>query len=246
MTSRPAPPSPAASSQRPPRRAELLDQIASDPLLRELYAEVRRRAGGDSAHDVSHLLRVAAWTLALAEPEVDPTEAIGAALLHDLVNVPKSSPQRSQASALSAAEARGLLAARGVDPETVDRIAQAITDHSFSRGAVPRSALGRALQDADRLEALGAIGIFRCAATGAAMGTDFFDGDDPWAEARELDDRRHSVDHFFVKLLRLPETMCTAAGRLEAQRRAQFMVEFLRQLGEEIGTPPPAGRLPDD
>ncbi len=240
------PSQPASRPPTPPSRDELLGRINADPLLAGLLGEVRGRTTGDGAHDVGHLLRVAAWTLTLAEPSVSSTEVIVAALLHDLVNLPKDSPQRSEASALSAAEARLLLADRDVNPEAVERIAQAITDHSFSRGAVPRSDLGRALQDADRLEALGAIGVFRCAATGAVMGTDFFDGDDPWAKHRELDDRRHSVDHFFAKLLRLPETMTTEAGRREAQRRAAFMVAFLRQLGEEIGAAPPATRLPED
>ncbi|MBW2459746.1 MAG: HD domain-containing protein [Deltaproteobacteria bacterium] len=240
------PTAPACTAPTPPSREELLGRIDADPLLAALLGEVRSRTSGDGAHDLGHLLRVAGWTLALAEESVSPTEAIVAALLHDLVNVPKSSAQRSEASAQSAAEARRLLADRDVDPEAVERIAQAIIDHSFSRGAVPRSDLGRALQDADRLEALGAIGVFRCAATGAAMGTDFFDGDDPWAVHRELDDRHHSVDHFFVKLLRLPATMTTGAGRREAHRRARFMARFLRQLGEEIGSPPPVTRLAED
>ncbi len=227
------------------KREALLSLITADPALTALLAEARRRAEGDGAHDVGHLLRVATWTLRLADASVSPKEAIAAALLHDLVNLPKSSPLRSEASAMSAAEAARLLAARDFDLPTIERVTEAIVDHSFSRGAVPRSALGRALQDADRLEALGAIGVLRTAATGATMGTDFFDSDDPWAEHRELDDGRHTVDHFFVKLLRLPDTMTTEAGRVEARRRAAFMAAFLRQLGDEIDTSPPQARLAD-
>ena len=104
---------------------------------------------------------------------------------------------------------------------------------------MPRSLLGDALQDADRLEALGALGVLRTASCGARIGADYFDGDDPWAEHRELDDAKHTVDHFFKKLLRLPPTLRTAAGRAEAERRAEFMLAFLRQLGDEIGSPPP-------
>lgn len=116
-------------------------------------------------------------------------------------------------------------------------VATAIRDHSFSRGAVPSSALGRALQDADRLEALGSLGIFRCVAAGVGMGAGFFHPEDPWALDRPLDDARYSVDHFFTKLLRLPETMLTEGGRVEADRRAGVMLSVLRQLGEEIGVP---------
>jgi uncharacterized protein len=54
-----------------------------------------------------------------------------------------------------------------------------------------------------------------------------------------LDDARYSVDHFHSKLLRLPGTMCTEAGRSEAERRAAFLRAFLSQLGDELGRPAP-------
>jgi uncharacterized protein len=189
----------------------------------------------DPTHDTAHALRVALAALRLGGDEVSAREVVAAALLHDAVNVPKSSPERAQASARSAAAARARLPAAGFAPDAVERIAAAIRDHSFSRGAVPEGALGRALQDADRLEALGAIGLLRCLATGERMGAAWFCAEDPWARARPLDDRRYSVDHFFAKLLRLPATMCTAAGRAEAERRAAFLRAFLVALGEEIG-----------
>jgi len=63
----------------------------------------------------------------------------------------------------------------------------------------------------------------------------------PWARQRELDDHRFTVDHFFVKLLRLEQTLHTDAGRAEARRRTAFMREFLRELGQEMGD----GFVPD-
>ena len=127
----------------------------------------------------------------------------------------------------------------GFAPDAAERVADAIRDHSFSRGAIPATALGRALQDADRLEALGAIGLLRCITTGVRLGGEWFHAEDPWAEARALDDTRWSVDHFFAKLLQLPATMRTAAGRAEAERRAGFLHAFLEQLGGELDRPPP-------
>ena len=115
----------------------------------------------------------------------------------------------------------------------------AIRDHSYRRGAAPESALGRALQDADRLDALGAIGIFRTLACGARMGAELYDPDDPWARHRELDDRRFTLDHFFTKLLDLPDTMNTAAARREGRARVEEMRCFLAHLGQEIGSPLP-------
>ncbi len=217
--------------------------LAVDPALATLLAELRgrdaERALPDPTHDAAHALRVARWTLALGGASVDPREAVAAALLHDAVNPPKDSPARGTASERSAAFARERLPALSFSPPAVARIADAIRDHSFSRGAVPTSPLGCALQDADRLEAVGAIGLLRCISTGVRMGGAWFDADDPWAEARPLDEARFSVDHFFTKLLALPATLSTAAGRAEAERRAAFLREFLARLGDELGRPAP-------
>jgi uncharacterized protein len=223
-------------------RASLADLFAADPFLATLLAEARERDGEaaqrDLTHDVAHGLRVAHWTLQLGGADVDPREAVAAALLHDAVNLPKDSPERALASTKSAEYARTRLSGE-FTPEAIDRIADAIRDHSFSRGAVPATPLGRALQDADRLEALGAIGLLRCVSTGVRMQGEWFHGEDPWATSRELDDSRYSVDHFYKKLLKLPATMRTEAGRAEAERRAAFLRAFLVQLGVELGNPAP-------
>lgn len=216
--------------------ADLLARIDADPALRAILAEVRARMEEDAAHDVGHLLRVAHWAERLA-PVGEARLAIAAALLHDVVNVPKSHPDRARASERSADVARTLLPPLGFSPDETTRVADAVRDHSFTRGVVPATALGRAVQDADRLEALGAIGTFRCIATGVRFGAAFSHPDDPWAESRPLDDQAYSVDHFFTKLLRLPATFHTDAGRAEAERRAAVMRELLRAYGEEIGAP---------
>lgn len=221
----------------PQTQKGLTEWMENHPALSALLTALRQSQLSDPAHDLSHLLRVALWTLRLRAPSVPAEEAVAAALLHDFVNLPKNHPDRSQASSLAAEKARPLLAQAGFTAEAVDRIADAIRDHSYSRGAVPGSALGQALQDADRLEALGAIGLMRVFATGARMGTKFFHPEDPWARHRERDDLAYSLDHFFTKLLRLPATFHTEAGRAEALRRAQRLEEFLDHAAEEIGEP---------
>lgn len=221
-------------------RASLLAWIAGDGDLAFLLGEARRRLSRDPGHDEHHALRVALAALRIGRAEgVPDRHAVAAALLHDIVPVAKDSPDRPRASALCAEEAARILRGLGWPEEAVADVADAVRDHSFSRGAVPAAPLGRALQDADRLDALGALGVLRTVSTGARMGADYFDPEDPWARRRELDDRRHSVDHFYRKLLRLPGTMTTEAGRREALRRAARMEEFLRWLGDEIGEPPP-------
>lgn len=220
-------------------REDVLRLIDGDARLRAAWGRATKEDHGDAAHDVEHLLRVALWTVRIGGDEVDPHEAVAAALLHDVINVPKDSPDRAFASALCAEEARRVLAEAAFPADAVERMAGAILDHSYSRGATPRSALGRALQDADRLEALGALGIMRTFSTGARMGSRYSHPEDPWALGRPLDDAAFSVDHFFTKLLGLAATMCTEAGRAEGERRAAHMRVFLAQLADELGAPLP-------
>jgi uncharacterized protein len=217
--------------------AALRAAIAETPPLPALLAIARARLDDDPGHDIEHALRVVLWTVRIGGDEVELRHAVAAGLFHDLVNVPKSSPERHLASSKSAEAADGILAENGYGDAERALIRDAIRDHSYSRGARPSSALGRALQDADRLEALGVLGVFRTISTGARLGGRYFHADDPWATARPLDDRAFSVDHFFTKLLRLPATMCTVAGRHEAERRADRMRLMLQGLGEELGRP---------
>lgn len=190
----------------------------------------------DPGHDAGHLWRVARWTLACA-PQLAPALSVAAALTHDLVNLPKDHPDRAQASARSAEAASAVLARLGFGKDEVRAVTLAVRDHSYSRGAVPEHDLGRALQDADRLDALGALGVLRCAAVGGALGRALLDPADPWAQARPLDDRAYSLDHVFTKLLRLPESFQTPIGRAEAERRAGVMRALLSDLGRELDAP---------
>ncbi|MEL6616801.1 MAG: HD domain-containing protein, partial [Bacteroidota bacterium] len=189
-------------------------------------AWIRDTLDGDAAHDVAHVRRVVTTAERLAAEEgADLGVVLPAAWLHDCVTVPKDSPDRSRASTLAAEAASAWLREQGVEPKCVRAIAHAIEAHSFSAGIAPLTPEARVVQDADRLDALGAIGIARCYATAGAMGSALVHPDDPVpAEplARDLDDRRYATDHFFAKLFTLPATMQTDAGRREAERRVRF------------------------
>lgn len=223
----------------PTSRAELARVVESDPSLNSVYQDLLKTIKpGDAAHDLAHLQRVALSTakiLSSLASESRMREGIAAAFLHDLVNVPKNHPDRAKASELSAEAAKPILQKAGFAPEAVAEIQTAIRQHSFSRGESPSTLLAKALQDADRLEALGAIGIMRVFSTAPLMGSKYFHAEDPWARNRPLDDRQFAVDHFFTKLFRLPETMQTEAGKQEAKVRMRCMQEFLDSLGEELG-----------
>jgi uncharacterized protein len=190
----------------------------------------------DPAHDISHVKRVVQNTLKLTESENgNAAVTVPAAWLHDCVSVAKDSPLRNQASKLAAEEAVRFLESVDYPPEFLTPIYHAIEAHSFSANINTETLEARIVQDADRLEALGAIGIIRCFLTGGSMGTPLYDPSDPFAKNREANDRSYTVDHFYCKLLGLAETMKTEAGRVEAEKRTNYMHAFLGQLGTEIG-----------
>lgn len=217
--------------------SEICALISNDSRLSSLRDRVEPIISVEPGHDIGHVLRVGLWTIRIGGNKIVPREAIASALCHDIVNVPKNSPRRSEASLLSAKVACQLLPQYDFSPASVKLISNAIRDHSFSRGAKPSTALGQALQDADRLDALGTIGIIRTFSINAAMGKKYFDILDPWAATRELDEGSFAIDHFFTKLLTLSETMCTEIGRAEAIRRIGIMENFLDSLADDITEP---------
>ncbi len=218
---------------------DLMCYIRRDRNLLRLHDYVKINTGEDPGHDLTHFLRVALWGLRFSERKIEPKLVIAAALLHDIINLPKDSPNRKEASKLSAEHARKILSDYGYTQEEIELIAEAIYDHSYSRGVRPRSFLGEVLQDADRMDALGALGILRLVSTGTRMNSIFFDKNDPWGENRKLDGAHKMVDHFFEKLFKIPGKMNTKAAREVARQRLNIMIMFLRDLGDEIGYPLP-------
>jgi uncharacterized protein len=193
--------------------------------------------GDDGSHDRSHLLRVWRNASAIAgqEPGCDRTVLTAAVILHDCVAVEKNSPQRSHASRLAAAHARGILAELGWDAARIDATAHAIEAHSFSAGIAPKTVEARILQDADRLDAIGAIGIARCFYVAGRMGSSLYDPADPQAVNRDLDDQKFALDHFGAKLFKIAGNFQTKAGQGLAEERTRSMRDFVRALLDEIG-----------
>ena len=189
----------------------------------------------DPAHDLEHVERVVrtAEQLALAEgARLDVV--MPATWLHDLVIVSKTGSERSLASIRSAQEADKFLQDIGYPANLLTDIRHAIEAHSFSADIEPVTLEAKVVQDADRLDALGAIGIARAFATGARLGQQFYDPDDPFAEGRDLDDQKFTVDHFEVKPFRIAERLHTELARAEGRRRIGTMREFLAELRKEL------------
>ncbi|MBO1110368.1 HD domain-containing protein [Bordetella petrii] len=191
----------------------------------------------DGAHDLNHLHRV--WQLArnllASHPEADPLVVQAACYLHDLVNLPKNHPERAQASRMATAQARDQLARAGFPAGRLDAVAHAIEAHSFSAGIAPTTIEARIVQDADRLDALGAVGLARLFYTAGRMGSAFAHPADPLARARPLDDRAYALDHIEVKLAALPAAMHTAAARTLAESRLAWLRAFRDTFVQEWG-----------
>ena len=176
--------------------------------IRQLFAE---NADG---HGLEHALRVYRTALHLAKsaPAADPLVVALGALLHDADDHKLFHTEHN-------ANARRFLTEQGVDAETADRICGAINAVSFSqnRGKRPETIEGQLIQDADRLDAIGAVGIARTFAYGGKHGRT--------PEA--------SIAHFHEKLLLLKDLMNTEQAKALAEERHAFMEAFLRQWDRE-------------
>jgi uncharacterized protein len=213
---------------------DVLARLRSDwePRFRRFVAE---QPDADPGHGPVHLERVVATATRLAAEEGARLDVVlPAAWLHDCVHVAKDSPERSRASRLAADHALEFLQQAGYPPACLPDIRHAIEAHSYSAGIVPRTVEAKVVQDADRLDALGAIGLARCLAVGTALGRPLYEPVDPFCRQRAPDEGGASIDHFYAKLLKLAGTMQTAAGRREAARRTAFLEAFLAQLESEI------------
>ena len=197
----------------------------------------------DAAHDISHFRRVWATAQQLAEETAaDRLVILTACYFHDIVSLAKNHPERSRSSAMAAEKTLAILQSAFPDfpPERYAAVLHAIEAHSFSAAVAPQSEEAKIVQDADRLEALGAIGMARVFAVSGALNNSLFDARDPFADRRELDDKTYALDHFQCKLLRLPKTMQTEKGRAMAVHNARFLVQFMAKLSAELRGEPMA------
>lgn len=191
----------------------------------------------DKAHDVAHFRRV--WKTAqqiMETTEADWLVVLTACYFHDIVNLPKNHPERHLASTQAAQETLRILDAHfPYFPRTLyDAVAHAVRAHSFSAQIAPQTLEAKIVQDADRLESLGAIGLARVFYISGSLGRPLFDSEDPLACGRELDDSTYALDHFQKKLLKLPESMQTEAGRKLAWLNADFLVNYMAKLCAEL------------
>ena len=179
-------------------------------------------ADDGSGHDFDHTMRVYRMAVRIAREEGAQQEIVAlAALLHD-VDDKKLSPETCEKKDRAVC----FLRENGADEETIARIVQIISEVSFSTGSgVPSTLEGKCVQDADRLDAIGAIGIGRAFAFGGSRGRRMHDP--------EGVDKSSTIQHFYDKLLLLKDRMTTATGRDLAQQRDAFLRSFLEEFYAE-------------
>jgi len=189
----------------------------------------------DVAHDLGHIERVVKSAGNICSAEGGDSEVvITAAWLHDCVTLPKDHPERSKSSILSGKKAAEFLVTTDFPKSKIKSVVHAIEAHSYSAGIEPKTIEAKIVQDADRLDALGAIGIARCLLVGGKLGRPLYDPDDPFCESRSPDDSVYTIDHFYEKLFKLPDLLHTDGAKKIAAHRIEFMKSYLNQLKEEI------------
>jgi uncharacterized protein len=197
--------------------------------------DIKKIIHNDPAHDFDHIVRVYKNAQQIIKKEkVNEKLVLSAVLLHDIVSFPKSDKRSKNSSIESAKKAKTILKKYDFTLDEITIVCDAISEHSFSQKKIPKTIEGKILQDADRLDALGAIGIIRVFATGGSLRRPFYNLDDPFCKKRIPNDKTWTLDHFFEKLLKLEFLMNTKSGKIEAKKRTKILKNFLKQLKHEI------------
>ncbi len=187
----------------------------------------------ERAHDFSHSQRVFKLSLDLASEytNINKTLLFAVCCFHD---IGRAMPENNKNHALISAEwSLKNFSRYGFTNQEIQEAASAIETHSWSMRKTPENLMGIILQDADRLDSLGAIGLMRTFAF--YKGRTLYDEADPFLESNRKPDENHYIlDHIFVKLLKIPETLNTDKAKKIGLKRVNFMKLFLERLRREI------------
>lgn len=184
---------------------------------------------GDAAHDFDHVLRVTALAVKIAEAEGADIEIVRtAALLHDI----GLDDGRLSHEQVAAQRAQDILV--GQPREKIEAVVEAIRSHRFRAGPPPQSLEAKCLFDADKLDAIGAIGVARAFAFAGAHGQPLW-GQVPEGYDEHPSGGKHTPVHEFVfKLVKIKDRLTTETGRRIGQERHEFMAAFFERLEQEI------------
>jgi uncharacterized protein len=190
----------------------------------------------DVSHDFEHALRVLSNAEKISKKEGGDFDIIvPAALFHDLVVYPKNHPDKHKSQEESAEAAEKILNTFGNFPkEKIEKVKTCILECSFSKGIIPKLLESKILQDADGLEATGAISIMRTYSSTGQMKRPFYSSKDPFCENREPNASHFALDLFYERLLKVTDRMHTKTAKKIAKRRTDFLITFLKEFKLEL------------
>ncbi|MGD1836929.1 MAG: HD domain-containing protein [Nitrososphaeraceae archaeon] len=191
----------------------------------------------EPSHDFYHIMRVIQNAQNIGKKENADLEILFySALLHDVVVYKKNNYSKDNGSNESARFAEILLNEYNqLDKDKIKLICYAIKVHSFKKKLIPKTLEAKILQDADRIDALGAIGIARLFSVCGSENRKFYHMTDPfYKNERKLDDIKFGLDHFFKKILLLEDTMHTKTGKEIARRRTKFVKKYLNEFEDQL------------
>jgi len=195
----------------------------------------KRQTKKDPSHDFQHVLRVTNLAEEICKIEkADLDIVIPASLFHDLIVYPKNTNQSKNETDESANEAVNILKKFKEYPAgKIEAVSTCIKQCSFNKKINPDLLEAKILQDADRLEATGAIAIMRTFSSGGQMNKPFYDPSDPFCE-NDCIDFRSGLDLFYKRLLVVEHQMHTKSAQAIAKRRTIFLNNFLKELKLEL------------
>ena len=180
-------------------------------------------AKNDPAHDFEHVMRVYRNAERICKNENGNKKLIlSAVLLHDIIKI----KNRKDSALKSAKLSKKILKENYFLDDEITIISDAIKEHSFSKGKIPSTIEGKILQDADRLDAIGAIGLARAFSFSGSNNRPFYDPKDPFSKNRSTNDDKWTLDHFYEKLLTLEQKMNTNTGKSIAKKTYKNFKKF--------------------
>ncbi len=196
-------------------------QMDKDRILKAAENHIKQLFSGEgTGHDYFHIERVVVNSKKIAENENSDLFLVElAARLHDLGDY-----KLNDGKDRSEEQITEFLKTQNADSELISKMVEIVSQVSFSKGEKAVSIEAQIVQDADRLDAMGAIGIARCFAYGGKKEREIWNPENP-ADT--------SLQHFYDKLLKLKELMNTQTGRKMAEERHQFLEEFLKRFLDE-------------
>ena len=235
------------------------------PLVKRLTEIATEEMQMDPAHDLNHLHRVCKMALRLLDAKYGTSPespfdmdmecgVVIASYLHDIFNTPKNekrpSGEHNTDAYRSALRAKEIMVKKPHDPVLIqyigsednvmiDRIFEAIREHSFTSDITASNFISEVLQDADRLDALGVVGISRIMANSVAMGQKIYHPEDPFATERKLDSTYLFDTWWQTRGMHYHLTFNTPLGKRLGRERTLETFQYFAKFGEEIGHPIP-------